>query len=305
MEQSFLAWLRGRQRTLPQVELGIGDDAAVIHWPAESVIATVDTIVDGVDFKLHEHDRASIGRKALAVSLSDIAAMGAEPVAVLVSLQLPKEQPAQLAAALYEGLLELASEYKVALAGGDLTVAAAPLALTTTVLGALPAGQTAWTRRGAQVGDLVCVTGSLGGSILGHHLKFTPRLHAARQLARHCSIHAAIDISDGLSLDLDRLCAASGVGVELDLMQIPIAPAAFELSGGERAEALEHALGDGEDFELLLTMSPESFDIASTLDLGVPLTVIGKCVSRTGLWAKQGGKLHRLNPRGYVHGAGP
>jgi thiamine-monophosphate kinase len=302
MEQSFLAWLKGRQRLLPQVRVGIGDDGAVIDVAGGSIVATVDSITDGVDFRLAEVDPRRIGHKALAISLSDIAAMAATPTATLVNLQLPREDPSQLAAAIYEGLLSLAQRHHVAIAGGDITVYDGPLSISTTVIGNLPSGRSAWLRRGAEVGDALIVSGSFGGSILGHHLDFEPRVALALQIAAAHHVHAAMDVSDGLMLDLDRLCAASGVGVQLELEKIPIREAALTLAQGNADDALEHAMGDGEDFELLLAVSAEEASALLASDLGVPLTRIGTFTSRTGLWTNDAGHLRRLNPRGYVHG---
>ncbi|QDV67221.1 Thiamine-monophosphate kinase [Rosistilla carotiformis] len=302
MEQSFLAWLRGRQRDLPQVAVGIGDDAAILDWPSSrQLVTSVDTIVDGVDFLLDKHSLASIGHKALAVNLSDMAAMAADPVAVLVAISLPNQQATQVAAGIYEGILATAAEFGVAISGGDITVYDGPLAISITIIGQA-APQKAWLRSGAEPDDAVLVSGSLGGSILQKHLAFTPRVRLAQQLRDSFTIHAAIDISDGLLLDLDRLCAASGCGIELQLDQIPISDDAKTLSLQDGGDPLEHALGDGEDYELILTCPAEQAADILAADLGTPLTQIGVLTSRTGLWSKLPNKLIRLSPRGFVHG---
>lgn len=302
MEQSFLAWLRGRLRSLPQVAVGIGDDAAVIDWPASrQLVTSVDTIVDGVDFLLDEHSLAAIGHKALAVNLSDMAAMAADPVAALVAISLPNENATQIAAGVYEGILKTAAEFGVAISGGDITCYAGPLAISTTIMGQSEP-QKAWLRSGGLPDDAVLVSGSLGGSISQKHLSFTPRVRLAQQLRDRFTIHSAIDISDGLLLDLDRLCASSGCGVELELDNIPISEDAQAIAAEKGSDPLEHALGDGEDYELILTCPAAEVEEILAADLGVPITQIGTLTGRTGLWSKLPNKLIRLSPRGFVHG---
>jgi len=303
MEQSFLAWLRGRVQSLPGVAVGIGDDAAVLDIPAgHQLIATTDAIIDGVDFLTHEHSLADIGYKSIAVNLSDIAAMGATPTAALVTLSLPSHDATRTAAGLYEGILECAMQYKIAIAGGDISVYEGPLSISVTLLGTVLTGQ-AWLRNGAKEGDAIVLTGPVGGSLLGRHLRPTPRIELAQQLSRSTTVHAAMDISDGLSLDLDRLCAASGVGAELDMSAIPVHPDAVTRSeSGGGTTALSHALGDGEDFELILAIdSTDCNDLLSSKpELG--LHRIGTFVGRTGLWSKSGADLKRLSPSGFIHG---
>ena len=301
MEQSFLAWLKGRQHGLPQVAVGIGDDAAVLDWPQGQLVAANDGIVDGVDFLTDRHPLDAIGRKAIAINLSDMAAMGAVPVACLVNLCLPQQHATQTAAGIYEGILAIAAQFQLAIAGGDLTVYDGPLAIDVTILGRVAPG-TAWLRSGAQVGDAIFVTGALGGSILGRHLAFQPRVTEAIRLRETVAVRAAIDVSDGLSLDLDRLCAASGVGAELNLATIPIAEDAYRLGDTDGGMPLQHALGDGEDFELIVAVPKEQVRAAEAADLGCPLTQIGWFTGRTGLWSRQAGQVQRLLPAGYVHG---
>ncbi len=304
MEQSFLAWLRGRLRDFPQVAVGIGDDAAVLDIPAgHQLIATTDTIVDGVDFLADQHPLAHVGYKALAVNLSDIAAMGAQATSALVTLSLPSRDATQTAAALYEGILECAKQFQVAIAGGDLSVYNGPLSISVTMHGIVPRGR-AWLRSGAREGDLVVLTGPVGGSLLGRHLKPMPRLDLPVLFQQAgIEVHAAIDISDGLSLDLDRLCASSGVGAELDLSKVPVHPDAQSRAEREQLQsALQHALGDGEDFELILAMTPDDLQKVARLYPQLKLHCIGSFVSRTGLWTNQGPTLKRLTPSGYIHG---
>lgn len=303
MEQSFLAWLRGRTRSLPSVAVGIGDDAAVIDIPlGRQLIATTDAIIDGVDFIVGEHELRDIGYKSIAVNLSDIAAMGASPLAALVTLSLPSEGATRTAAGLYEGILECATEFGISIAGGDISVYDGPLAISVTLLGTVEAGQ-AWLRSGAKEGDAIVLTGPVGGSLLGRHLRPVPRIELVKRLRELGSVHAAIDISDGLSLDLDRLCASSGVGAELDLTSIPIHPDAVKRSkevGG--LPAIDHALGDGEDFELILSIDAATCEEWIRTRPELSLHRIGTFVGRTGLWSKTANDMKRLSPSGFIHG---
>ena len=165
---------------------------------------------------------------------------------------------------------------------------------------ARPAGS--WLRSGARPGDKIVLSGRLGGSLLGKHLDFEPRLRLAQALYPLGIVQAATDISDGLGIDLLNLTAASRCGAEVELDRIPISDAAMERSQSSGHTALEHAIGDGEDFELLMAVDPAQIDqLPSEID-GVPLTVIGTFVSRTGLWSRSKGRIEQLQPRGYVHG---
>ncbi len=320
MESQFIAWLGTRLREHRALRLGPGDDAAVVRLGdgCETVVTT-DLLTDGVDFDLAAAAPRRVGREALAVNLSDLAAMAARPVAAVIALALPRSGGLQLAQELYEGLLPLADEFDVAIAGGDTNSWDAPLAIAITLFGAAgPKGPL--TRSGARPGDRILVTGALGGSILGRHFDFAPRVREAQLLSERYDLHAGIDVSDGLSLDLSRLAAASGCGALLDLDRIPIAPAAHELAARELAAGaqtaqhpgalpakplspLDHALGDGEDFELILAMPPAEADrLLADQPLAVPLTAIGQFVEGAGLWRQlaDGGR-RELAPRGWQH----
>ena len=300
MEQSFLAYLRGRTRELPQVAVGIGDDAALIDTPLPQIVACTDQIIDGVDFVSGQQDYIDIGFKSMAINLSDLAAMGAEPKSALVTLSLDSKDATQVAGSVYEGIIEAAKRFSVAIAGGDLSTYEGPLSITVAMLGEIAAGAP-WLRSGALQGDVVLASGSFGGSRLGRHLRPTPRVDLAAAIRKQAEVHAAIDVSDGLSLDLDRLCAASGVGVELDIDAIPIHPDAVKCSAKTGRTPFEHAWSDGEDFELLLAVSAADAERLLQAELPAPLTQIGTLVGRTGLWKKQSGKYVRLSPQGYLH----
>ena len=214
MEHSFLAYLRGRCRSLPQVAVGIGDDAAIIDPTGNQTVACTDQIIDGVDFDSANQSLADIGYKSMVINLSDIAAMGATPSSALVTLALPKDNATRIAGDVYEGIFQAATQYDVAIAGGDISTYEGPLSISVTLLGSVAPGQ-AWLRSTAQEGDAILVSGYLGGSIRGRHLRPTPRIDLSRQLRERVDVHAAIDVSDGLSLDLDRLCASSHLGQSL------------------------------------------------------------------------------------------
>jgi len=217
----------------------------------------------------------------------------------VVSVALPRSD-GRLAEELYLGLREMADRFQVPIVGGDTNSWEGRLVISVTVLGeATERGVV--QRSGAQVGDWLFVTGALGGSILGHHLDFTPRIQEALRLQEWVSLHAMLDISDGLASDLNHICQESGCGAVLVADAIPIAPAAITLSRTSQKPPLQHALEDGEDFELLFAVSPE--DGAKLLQEPpfAGLSKIGECVS-SGLWLEDStGQRQPLTPRGWVH----
>jgi thiamine-monophosphate kinase len=305
MEAEFLKWLRARLPAHPALLLGPGDDAAILQLAQDArCVVTTDTLNEGVDFHLDRCDWRLVGRKALAVNLSDLAAMAARPVAALVSLSLPRNHALELAQQLFEGLLPLAADFDVAIAGGDTGTWEGPLAITITAIGQLTE-QGPFLRRGARPGDAVLVTGEFGGSILGKHFTFQPRVREALLLNAKYRIHAAADVSDGLSLDLAHVTQESGCGALLDLAAIPVSGDARRLAErpDDEQSALEHALGDGEDFELVLAVpADESVRLLTDQPLDVRLSRIGTFVQEPGLWvADEEGGYRPLMPRGYQH----
>jgi thiamine-monophosphate kinase len=305
METQFIQWLRSHVGEHLRVPLGIGDDAAVLDLPpGKQWVVTTDMLMDGVDYHVGEHEPSQIGRKSLAVNLSDVAAMGARPVASFVSVALPRQGGESLARDIYEGIFALARQFDTTIAGGDTNSWDGKLVINVTAVGEVAAGQ-AWKRSGARAGDQILVTGDFGGSILGKHFNFTPRVAEAQWLAENSRVTAAIDVSDGLSLDLSRVCQESGCGALLELASIPIAAAAAMQSGGR--SPLEHALGDGEDFELILAVAAEEADrLLAIQPLGVPLTRIGQFIAEPGLWSHSpDGSRVPLVPRGYEHRLDP
>lgn len=310
MERSLIEWLRARLPGREDLLVGPGDDAAVLRGAGDcDCVVTVDVVMDGVDFRLAEIDPRRAGRKALAVNLSDLAAMGAQPTAAVIGLVLPRQGGESLARELYEGLLPLAAEFDTVIAGGDVNSWAGPLVVSVTAMGQVLPGK-AWRRCGARPGDAILVTGQFGGSILGKHLDFTPRVREALWLAERCDVHAAIDVSDGLGLDLARIATESDCGFVFEEASVPIAEAAWKLAAQELAarehqppDALEHALADGEDFELILAMpETEAERLLADAPLACGLTRIGTFTKeRTLLRQRPTGELVDFIPRGYEH----
>ncbi|MBA3484213.1 MAG: thiamine-phosphate kinase [Pirellulales bacterium] len=308
MEQQFIDWLRAHLPPSPLLRVGVGDDAAVLAWAAgRDMVVTTDAVTDQVDFVLAEVEPALVGHKALGVNLSDLAAMAAEPVAAVVSLVLPcrgagQRDALELAIEIYRGMLPLAERFGLAIAGGDTNTWDGPLAISVTAIGRTTA-RGPLTRSGARPGDHVLVTGQLGGSILGRHLKVEPRIHEALLLHERYHLHAGMDISDGLALDASRLAAASRCGIALRLADVPISPDAEQLKLKTGRSPLEHAMGDGEDFELLLAAAPEVAEqIVRDQPLGAPITRIGECIDEPGLWQiDDAGQRLALAATGYQH----
>ncbi len=305
MEIELIQYLRERIARHRLLRIGLGDDAAVLQWGGQrDFVFTVDLLSDHVDFELSQVDPVRVGRKLLAVNLSDIAAMAARPLAAVIALLLPRAGGMELAKALYEGLLPLAEKYDLAIAGGDTNSWEGPLAASVTVLGEVT-DRGPLTRSGARAGDQILVTGTFGGSILGKHLDFEPRVQETLLLHQRYQLHAGIDCSDGLALDLSRLAAESGCGATVDLNAVPIAEDAYrwaeQLADG--STPLDHALSDGEDFELILAVpAEEAHRILADQPLEVPLHRIGEFIDKPGLWqvAPEGG-LVPLSATGWVH----
>ncbi len=287
MESDLIAWLREELPPHSCLRLGIGDDAALVQLGSGSdCVVTVDIISDQVDFHLDQiDDPRRVGHKALGVNLSDLAAMAAIPRAAVVGLALPRQTALALAKSLYRGILPLAERFDMAIAGGDTHVWDGPLLVSITAIGAVgPHGLL--YRQGAKPGDQLLVTGQLGGSLLGRHLDLEPRVREALLLNDRYDLDAAIDISDGLAIDLARLAEASECGAVIDLAQVPVSPAAEQLAAtpGDGRTPLEHALSDGEDFELLLAVPQVTAErLMAEQPLEVPLTRIGQCTTQRGL----------------------
>jgi thiamine-monophosphate kinase len=241
----------------------------------------------------------------LAINLSDLAAMAAQPLAAVIAVNLPRQGGQRLAKELYEGMLPLAEQFHVAIAGGDTNSWDGPLVISVTALGEATV-KGALCRRGAQPGDRIMVTGSFGGSLVGRHLDFQPRVAEALLLNQRYPLHAGIDCSDGLTLDLWHLCEESRCGAAVEIDRVPVAPAAKELSEqrNDGISPLEHALSDGEDFELILAVPQKAAQqmLADQPLDGVPLTDIGEFITEQNLFRRHAdGTAQPLEPRGYQH----
>ena len=238
-ESDFHDFLRRRSPASRRVPVPIGDDLAALRLGGDLVVAGADQVLDGVHFDLADTPPELVGQKAVNRNFSDVAAMAAWPAGVIVTLALPSGCGGELPRRLHAGVEAACAAFDCPILGGDTGSWAGPLAVTVTVL-AEPRGGRVVTRAGARAGDGLFVTGPLGGSFAGgRHLSFTPRVREARRLVRRWEVRAMIDLSDGLSRDLPRLCAASGVGADLDAAAIP------------KNGTLDAALHDGEDYELL------------------------------------------------------
>ena len=308
LESELISWLEKNLPTGGRLKIALGDDAAVIAASSVDAVVTTDMLTDGVDFLLEEVDPQLVGQKALGVNLSDLAAMAARPVAAFVSLVLPRQgtnklTTLELAIELYRGMIPLAEKHNIIIAGGDTNTWDGPLAICVTAIGETTA-RGPLTRSGAKVGDSLLVTGALGGSILGKHFQVEPRVAEALILSERFTLHAGMDISDGLAIDASRLARASGCGIVLDFNAIPISHAAHELSKRDGCSPLDHALGDGEDFELLLAVPTDvAREILSAQPLAIPITLIGEVIAEIGLWQQVEGQRLPLEAKGYEHQA--
>lgn len=282
---------------------GIGDDCAVVRAgrrDSHDLLLKSDPVIETVHF-LPETRGDAVGHKALGRVLSDVAAMGGEPLWVLVDLVAPPRTPVARIEAIYRGMARLARRFGVAIVGGDTSRGQA-LEVHLFAVGRVRRG-TAILRSGARAGDRLYVTGVLGGSRLGHHLRFEPRLAEGQWLRESGVVTAMMDVSDGLATDLRRLAAASAVGALLDIPRIPVAPAARRLQDGR--PAVEHALADGEDFELLFTVPQRKaagFERAWARTFRLPCTGIGVMTARRGRveW-RDGEEGGALTLHGYEH----
>ena len=306
----------GRQQAARGVALGIGDDCAILRVPrGHEVLVTTDFTLEGRHFRRDWHPPESVGHRALARGLSDIAAMGGRPLAAFLSLALPKEMLATRAGRgwverFFTGLRGLAERLDVPLAGGDTSESPDGLVLADIVLvGSVPAGR-ALRRSGGKVGDLLYVTGELGGAAAeleslrrgkkrlrgsgGPQLWPEPRVAVGQALVRRRLASAAMDLSDGLSTDLAHLCRESGVGAEIDTAALPVHP----LAAGEGA--LELALHGGEDYELLFA-APAKVRVPRSL-AGVRVTRIGRLVRGASIsLVGPDGARRPLKPGGWEH----
>lgn len=277
-----------------------GDDCALVQGTAPYLFAA-DMLLEGVHFDLRRTTPELVGRKALAVNLSDIAAMAGTPTSVTVCLALPRRGGAQLGTRVMAGIVSLAKSYDVAVAGGDTNSWDGPLVVSVAITGS-PHPRGSVTRQGARPGDVIFVTGALGGSLdSGRHLTFEPRLREATLLHARYGLTAMLDVSDGLAADLGHILEGSGVAARLTRGALPI-HAAAQTAG----DPLAAAMGDGEDFELCFTIDPAvAARLESERPLGdsVKVTKIGTVLARSEqstsrLFWDDGSSV---DPRGYSH----
>ncbi len=299
-EFEYIRWLRRRTPPHPRVLVGPGDDCAVLRPSPAPLLVKTDMLLEGSHFLLEQAGPRRVGRKALAVNLSDIAAMGGSPFAAVVSVGLPRTSATKIAEELYVGMRQIADEFSTAIVGGDTNSWDNGLVISVALLGdAGPQGPI--LRSGAKPGDWLMVTGPMGGSLQGKHLDFTPRIHEALALQDHAHIHAMLDISDGLAADVNHICEESGCGAVLVAERIPISAAAQQMR--DQRTPLEHALGDGEDFELAFAVSAEEGRklLEKQPIAAVKLTWIGECIAEPGLFLEEKGGRRPLGAIGYVH----
>lgn len=302
------------------VLLGIGDDAAAFFLsPGHVGVATTDTLVEGRHFDLRYFGYGDLGWKAMAASLSDIAAMAGRPLLALAALTLTRRQTVRDVDRLYRGMRDLAGRLGVPVAGGDI-VLGRELSVTLTVIGQCRRGRMG-LRSGARPGDAVLVTGDLGASRAGlellkskfkiqitklmqRHLRPEPRVNEGMALARRFRLGGMIDVSDGLASELWHLSRESRVAIAVDQGALPVAPEALAVAGMLGRDPLEYCLNGGEDYELLFTLAPGDALKAKALvsAMGTRCSIIGQVASGRGVrMAGRDGRLKSLEAAGYSH----
>jgi thiamine-monophosphate kinase len=289
-----------------RVALGIGDDCASIRFtPGAEVLVTTDMLMEGRHFR-PDDPLIEVGGKCLGVNLSDIAAMAGRPIAAVVAVALPKARAVEAGLALQEGIVAMAGRFGVALVGGDTNAWDGPLVVSITVFGEAT-DRGAVRRSGARPSDAVLVSGPLGGSLIGRHLRPEPRVREALALHQRLEIHAMIDLSDGLAGDLRQILQESGnLGAVLDADAVPIHPDAVAMSLVDHRSPLDHALSDGEDFELCFTVDPDDADrLLASPPAGVMVYLIGRIDEGPGLRLRHAdGRVEPCDVRGFDHLSG-
>ncbi len=302
-EKKLIEQIRRLARPSSSVVMGIGDDCAVLRLPpGHELLLTTDFTIEGVHFRRDWHLPELVGRRCLTRGLSDIAAMGGEPRAAFLSLAVPSDTPQNWVNRFLKGLLDLAEEFKVPLAGGDTAQSPSGIQADIVVVGSVPRGK-AVLRSGAKPGDQIYVTGELGGAAAAlaplaqskrgfRHLPPQARVAVGQSLRRRGMASAMIDVSDGVSTDLEHLCQESHVGAEIEAEAIPRAQVE------KKPVALEQALHGGDDYELLFT----SAALIPARVAGVRVTRIGQIKPSPGMrLIGEDGKSRRLKAEGWEH----
>jgi thiamine-monophosphate kinase len=304
MEQDFLRWLKQEFGDAnDEVVVGIGDDGAVLKSSDCDLVVVTDTIAEGTHFKLPAdvsdlHAMLQlVGRKSLAVNLSDIAAMGAQAHSATLNFQCPRSFDLETIRHLYLGCAQIAKQFGVTIIGGDTNSWNGPLVVSATVFGGRAKDQTGWLLTDAQPDDAILVSGEFGGSIHGRHLSFDPRLKLARYLVSNFPVHAATDASDSLTADLMAIATASNVQMQLDMAAIPISN---DVKATDPKQRIAAACHDGEDFELIVTVDQATAKrILADTALPARMTQIGTVVQGQPQLIDTNGTL--VPAKGYEH----
>jgi thiamine-monophosphate kinase len=310
-EFGLIDWIR-QQSARPAWQgtaVGIGDDCAVLEFtPGAQILVTTDMLMDGRHFQFSSDGADAVGYKAMGANLSDIAAMAGVPRAAVVSVALPKWEGTSIAQRLHAGLKRMADRFAVDLVGGDTNAWDGPLVINITLLGETTL-RGAVRRSGARPGDEILVTGALGGSFFrGRHLRPEPRVREALALLGAAKLNAMIDVSDGLSSDLAHILEDSGgLGAILDAAQIPVHPDAIDQSRSDGVTPLDHALNDGEDFELCVVCAPDDArKLLTSPPDGTVVRRVGAVTREPGLRIQTAaGKIEKVEPRGFDHFRNP
>ncbi|NQT25617.1 thiamine-phosphate kinase [candidate division KSB1 bacterium] len=317
MIERIQAMLAGSDADIP---LSIGDDAAVLNSKlGYQTVVTTDALIEGIHFDLRYTPLEDLGWKALAVNLSDLAAMAADPTGAVISLALPTDWSSDQVEQLYQGLKACSETYQCPIIGGDTTGSPGPAMLSLTVLGEVQKDRYI-TRSGAKPGDFVCVSGDLGGSLTGFEalhsgppgivrtpaidklLRPFPRLQIAKELFTTLSLHAMIDISDGLGSEIHHICSKSKMGCLIEADKIPIHPEAKALSEQIGQDVIEMAMTSGEEYELLFTLSAGDLENFQNMKMDVPCHIIGEMKeASSGIKINRDGQIESIKANGWDH----
>ncbi|MFP4027255.1 MAG: thiamine-phosphate kinase [Candidatus Brocadiia bacterium] len=302
-ERELIEFLHTLSAEAPRewLKLGMGDDAAVARMHGQSAVITTDMLIEKTHY-LAKTSPAKIGWKAIARCLSDLAAMAAEPLCTVAAVSFPPDAKTSFCRKMLRSLAEAAEKLSAPLIGGDISSGTDVTVLAVTAIGT-PPPEGCVRRDTAQPGDSICVTGKLGESVKsGRHLVFTPRINEGREARTNYNLHAMIDISDGVSTDLNHICEASGLGATIHAGKMPISAEA--ISGEERQKsALNSALNEGEDYELLFCLPSDEARVVEEKGLaGTPVSVIGSMTAETDcVIVLKDGTQRSLRPGGWEH----